>query len=88
MKNTISKELVFMSEVEDWLVINDIKDRRTSLDILANDNLTSYISEVKWVLSWKAPDLIQDFNEMINDFKSNKDKNLLTTNEMEEEIEK
>lgn len=77
-----------MSEVEDWLVINDIKDRRTSLDILANDNLTSYISEVKWVLSWKAPDLIQDFNEMINDFKSNKDKNLLTTNEMEEEIEK
>lgn len=87
MKNTISKELVFMSEVEDWLVINDIKDRRTSLDTLANDNLTSYISEVKWVLSWKAPDLIQDFNEMINDFKSNKDKNLLTTNEIEE-IEK
>lgn len=74
MKNTVSKELIFMNQIENWLVRNDIKDEPTSLGSLAEESLTSYLSEVKWVLSWKAPDLTQEFNEMINDFKSNKDK--------------
>lgn len=71
MDNIREKELSFMFEIEKWMVSEDLKDEIHSFENLKSQSLNSYLNEVKSFVSWKAPDLIEELNNRINDFKNN-----------------
>lgn len=69
MRNT-DKDIDFMFKVEEWLVMNDVKDNMYSFEYLKNHTLSGYLYEVKEHLSWKAPDLIAELRQMEKNYKS------------------
>ncbi len=67
--NNNDKDIDFMLKVEEWLVINDVKDRMYSFEYLKTHTLSGYLYEVKEHLGWKAPDLIDELKQMEKDYK-------------------
>lgn len=67
------KDVAIMGEIEDFLVSNDIRDseQRRGFEELKKYNLDDFIRETKQMLSWKAPDLLGQFDSLISYLKSN-----------------
>jgi len=90
MDNIREKELSFMFEIEKWMVAEDLQDEIHSFENINSYNLDSYLNEIKGFVSWKAPDLMVELNNRINDFKNNKketNSRIYNEQENEEELE-
>lgn len=82
------KELSFMFEIEKWMVAEDLQDEIHSFESLNSQSLNSYLNEIRSFVSWKAPDLMEELNNKINDYRNNeKETNSRVYNEPEKEEE-